>query len=109
MFKGRNRYLDFFPENGMQILARGRLSLYETRGEYQFVVEHIEEIGSGALQRQFERRFEKLRQSGLFDDDRKIPLPRYPQKIGVVTSATGAALQALPQGRHFGKIAVRFA
>ena len=54
MFKGRNRYLDFLPENGMQILARGRLSLYETRGEYQFVVEHIEEIGAGALQRLFE-------------------------------------------------------
>jgi exodeoxyribonuclease VII large subunit len=93
MFKGRNRYLDFLPENGMQILARGRLSLYETRGEYQFVVEHIEEIGAGALQRQFEQRFEKFRRAGLFDENRKIPLVRYPQKIAIVTSPTGAALQ----------------
>ncbi len=92
MFKGRNRYLDFLPENGMQILARGRLSLYEARGEYQFIAEHIEEIGAGALQRQFEQRFEKLRHAGLFDEDRKMPLPAYPKKIGIVTSASGAAL-----------------
>ena len=93
MFKGRNRYLDFIPENGMQILARGRLSLYEARGDYQFIVEHIEEVGAGALQRQFEQRFEKLKAEGLFDENRKQTIPEYPKTIGIVTSATGAALQ----------------
>ncbi len=93
MFKGRNRYLDFSPENGMQILARGRLGLYETRGEYQFIVEHIEETGTGALQYQFEQHFEKFKQEGLFNEDRKKPIPNYPKHIGIITSGTGAALQ----------------
>ncbi|MEM7209443.1 MAG: exodeoxyribonuclease VII large subunit [Pseudomonadota bacterium] len=93
MFKNRNRYLDFMPENGVQILARGRLGLYEARGEYQFIVEHIEEVGSGALQRQFEQRFEKLKAEGLFDEDRKQAIPELPQRIGIVTSPTGAAVR----------------
>ena len=93
MFKSRNRYVDLVPENGRQILARGRISLYEIRGDFQFIVEHIELAGEGLLQQQFEQRFEALKSEGFFDQLNKRPLPDYPQRIGVITSSTGAALQ----------------
>lgn len=92
MFKPRNTYLKFIPENGMQVLARACVSLYEGRGEFQLIVEHLEEAGDGALRRAFEQLKLRLAAEGLFDAARKKPLPTLPRVIGVITSATGAAL-----------------
>ena len=75
------------------MLARGRISLYEPRGEYQFIVEHMEEAGVGALKREFERLKAKLAAEGLFALERKRSLPRFPRRIGVITSPTGAAIR----------------
>jgi exodeoxyribonuclease VII large subunit len=93
MFRQRNMSVGFTPKSGQQILARGRVSLYEPRGDYQFIVEHLEEAGVGALKREFERLKVKLAAEGLFALERKRSLPRFPRRIGVVTSPTGAALQ----------------
>ncbi|HEX7964772.1 MAG TPA: exodeoxyribonuclease VII large subunit [Gammaproteobacteria bacterium] len=93
LFSGRGRLLRFKPANGMKVLARGRVGLYEPRGDYQFIVEHLEEAGHGALQRAFEELKRKLAAEGLFDAALKRPLPRVPRRIGVVTSPTGAALR----------------
>jgi len=93
MFQSRNRAVGFTPRAGQQILARGRVSVYEPRGEYQFIVEHLEEAGEGALKRQFERLKAKLAAEGLFALERKRSLPRFPRRVGVVTSPTGAALR----------------
>ncbi len=93
MFRGRNRLLGFEPENGMHVLARVRVSLYEPRGDYQLIVEHMEESGDGALRRAFEALKRRLQAEGLFDEARKRPLPRLPRRIGVVTSPTGAAIR----------------
>lgn len=93
MFRGRNRLLGFEPADGMHVLARVRVSLYEPRGEYQLVVEHMEEAGDGALRRAFEALKRRLQAEGLFDAARKRPLPRLPRRIGVVTSPTGAAVR----------------
>src|SRR5579871_719974 len=93
MFRQRNSTLGFTPKAGQQILARGRVSLYEPRGDYQFIVEHLEEAGVGALKRDFERLKAKLAAEGLFALERKRSLPRFPRRIGVVTSPTGAALR----------------
>ncbi len=92
MFRSDNRRLDFVPEDGMQVLVRGRLTLYEARGDFQMVVETLEEHGDGALQRAFERLKARLAAEGLFDEARKRPLPRLPRRIGVLTSPTGAAV-----------------
>jgi len=92
MFKGRNRQLRFTPENGMQVLLRVRVTLYEGRGEFQLVVEHMEEAGSGALQRAYEALKHRLGEAGLFDAADKKPLPTLPQSIGVVSSPDGAAV-----------------
>ena len=93
MFKGRNQFLRFKPENGQQVLLRARVSLYEARGNFQLLVEHMEEAGNGALQREFERLKAQLAEQGLFDEDRKKPLPKLPKRIGVITSTTGAAIR----------------
>jgi len=93
LFRREAQRLNFVPENGMQVLARGRLSIYPARGDFQLYVTDLEEAGLGALQRAFEALKKKLAAEGLFDQAHKKPLPRYPRRIGVVTSATGAALR----------------
>ena len=93
MFRNRNQLLRFRPENGMTVIVRGRLSLYEARGDYQLIAEHLQESGVGALQRAFEQLKETLRQRGWFDAARKRALPAAPAHIGVITSPVGAALR----------------
>jgi exodeoxyribonuclease VII large subunit len=93
MFRQRNTGVGFTPKAGQQILARGRVSVYEPRGDYQFIVEHLEEAGVGALKREFERLKAKLAAEGLFAVERKRSLPRFPRRIGVITSPTGAAVR----------------
>ena len=92
MFRNRNRQLRFTPENGMQVLLRVRVTLYEGRGEFQLVVEHMEEAGSGALQRAYEALKYRLGQEGLFAQENKKSLPNMPRSIGVVSSPDGAAV-----------------
>ncbi len=92
-FKGRNRSMANKLENGMQVMVRASVSLYEGRGDYQLIIEFLEEVGDGALQRAFEQLKQKLKQEGLFDSKYKKSLPELPQCIGVVTSATGAAIR----------------
>jgi len=92
MFRNRNRNVRFTPKNGMQILLRVRVTLYEGRGEFQLVVEHMEEAGSGALQRAYEALKHRLGEEGLFDQAHKKDLPTLPQSIGVVSSPDGAAV-----------------
>lgn len=93
MFKQRNRYLKIKPSNGMEVLVRARVSLYEPRGDYQLIVEDMEEAGAGALQRAFEALKVKLQGEGLFDPAHKKALPERPRHIGVITSPTGAAIR----------------
>ena len=93
MFRSALRYQRFRPEDGQHVIARGRLSVYEPKGEYQIVCEHLEPQGVGALQLAFEQLRRRLDQEGLFDTGRKRPLPPLPRKIGVVTSLDGAALR----------------
>ena len=93
MFRQKAMFLRFKPADGAHVLLRARVSLYEGRGEFQLIVEHMEEAGEGALRRQFEQLKAKLAAEGLFDDARKRELPRLPRRIGVVTSPTGAALR----------------
>ena len=93
MFRSANRKLEFEPENGMHVLIRARVGLYEPRGEYQLTVEHMEEAGVGLLQRKFEALKRKLSEEGLFDEAHKQALPAYPRKVSVVTSASGAAVK----------------
>lgn len=93
MFKNRNRLLDFSPRDGQQVLLRARVSLYPVRGEFQLVVEHMEEAGAGALRRAFEQLQKRLDEEGLFDPVHKRPIPPLPRCIGVITSGTGAALR----------------
>ncbi len=109
MFRNRNRSLAFTPEDGMQVLVRGKLSLYEPRGDYQLIVEHMEEAGDGLLQRAFEALKQKLSQEGLFDEEHKRPLPALPERIGVITSPSGAAIRDVLTvlGRRFPAIPVR--
>jgi exodeoxyribonuclease VII large subunit len=93
MFKSRSAWLRFKPVDGMHVLARARVSLYEARGEFQLIVEHLEEAGEGALRREFERLKARLSAEGLFDRARKRALPRFARRIGVITSPTGAAIR----------------
>ena len=93
MFKGRKQLVRFNPENGQQVLIRARVGLYEARGDFQLVAESMEEAGDGALRRAFEELKVKLANEGLFDEDIKQELPELPQHIGVITSATGAAIR----------------
>jgi exodeoxyribonuclease VII large subunit len=93
MFRQRNIAVGFAPRAGQHVLARGRVSVYEARGDYQLIVEHLEEAGVGALRREFEKLKVKLATEGLFALESKRPLPLFPQRIGVITSPTGAALR----------------
>src|SRR5579884_254647 len=93
MFRSQARLLRFRPENGMQIIARGRVTIYDARGELQLSAEFLEPVGAGALQLAFEQLKNKLAQEGLFDPARRKPLPPLPRRIGIVTSPRGAALQ----------------
>ncbi|HEX8184180.1 MAG TPA: exodeoxyribonuclease VII large subunit, partial [Blastocatellia bacterium] len=92
-FRMQNRLIRFTPEDGLSVRAHGRLSLYEARGEYQLLVEYLEPVGVGALQLAFEQLKRRLASEGLFDLERKRPLPALPRLIGVVTSPTGAAVR----------------
>ena len=93
MFRGSLRLLRFTPRDGMRVVARGRLSVYDPKGEYQIVCEHFEPEGLGARQLAFEQLKQRLSTEGLFDPQRKRPLPVLPRKIGVVTSLDGAAVR----------------
>lgn len=92
MFRSQARLLRFRPENGMQIIARGRVTIYDARGELQLSAEFLEPVGAGALQLAFEQLKNKLAKEGLFDPERRKPIPQLPRRIGVVTSPRGAAL-----------------
>jgi exodeoxyribonuclease VII large subunit len=92
MFKNTNQRVRWTPESGQQVSIRARVSLYEGRGEYQLIVEHMEMAGDGQLQQQYERLKAKLSDEGLFADTHKKALPAYPQHIGIITSPTGAAV-----------------
>ncbi|AIF48320.1 exodeoxyribonuclease VII large subunit [Dyella japonica] len=93
MFRPKSTWLKFRPADGMHVLVRARVGLYEPRGEFQLVAEHMEPAGEGALQREFEQLKARLDAEGLFDPARKRPLPRYARRIGVITSPTGAAIR----------------
>jgi exodeoxyribonuclease VII large subunit len=92
-WKGVYRLLRFKPAEGAEVLARGRIEVYEPRGEYQLIVDAIEPVGAGALQLAFERLKKKLAAEGLFEASRKRPLPGFPRRIGIVTSPTGAVIR----------------
>ena len=92
-FRNQARYLKFKPQDGVSLIARGSLGIYETRGEYQLVAEYLEPAGFGALQLAFEQLKQKLAAEGLFDPARKKPLPMLPRTVGVVTSPSGAAIR----------------
>lgn len=93
MFRGAGAKLRFRPENGMKVVARGRVTVYERDGQYQLYINSMEQEGVGALHIAFEELKQKLAKEGLFDADKKKPLPKYPKKIGVVTAPTGAAIR----------------
>lgn len=93
MFRAQARVLKFRPEDGLRVVARGRLGVYEVKGEYQIIVDALEPQGLGALQAAFEQVKRRLEADGLFDPSRKRPLPVLPRRIGLVTSADGAALR----------------
>jgi len=92
MFRGLNQRIRTLPKEGDQVRIRGKVTLYENRGDFQIIVEHIEPAGLGALQQAFDELKRKLLAEGLFDNARKKPLPSLPKHIGVVTSPTGAAI-----------------
>ena len=92
LFKGSARFSRFKPSDGLAVIARGRLEVYEARGEYQLIVESLEPQGTGALQLAFEQMKKRLALEGLFDQARKRPLPRLPKRIGIVTSPSGAVI-----------------
>jgi exodeoxyribonuclease VII large subunit len=108
MFRQRNLAVRAAPRDGMQVMLRARVGLYEARGEFQLVVDHLEEAGEGELRRRFEALKLKLAAEGLFDAGRKRVPPRFPRRIGVVTSASGAALRDVLHvlGRRFGAVPV---
>jgi exodeoxyribonuclease VII large subunit len=93
MFRPKSSWLKFQPRDGLRVLARGRLTLYEARGDYQLVLDHMEEAGEGALRRALEELKAKLAAEGLFDPARKRPLPAFPRRIGLLTSPSGAVVR----------------
>jgi len=108
MFRQRNMLCLFTPRDGQKVLVRARIGLYEPRGEYQLIVDHMEDAGLGALKRQFEELSAKLKQEGLFAAERKRPLPSLPRRIGIITSPTGAAVRDILHvlARRFPAVAV---
>jgi exodeoxyribonuclease VII large subunit len=105
VFRSALRYLKFKPADGLRVVARGRVSVYEPKGEYQLVCEHLEPQGFGALQLAFEQVKKRLQDEGLFDAARKRPLPALPRRIGIVTSLDGAAIRDMLNvlGRRHGR------
>jgi exodeoxyribonuclease VII large subunit len=93
MFKGRNSRTGFLPKNGQHVLIRAQVTLYEARGEYQLVVDHLEDAGVGELMRRYEQLKAKLAAEGLFNPEHKKDLPAQPKRIAIVTSSTGAAIR----------------
>lgn len=93
MFAGNASRLKFKPENGMSVIIRGRVSIYERDGRYQLYIDDMQPDGVGALALAFEQLKDKLSKAGLFDAEHKLPIPEYPRKIGVISSPTGAAIQ----------------
>ncbi|KGK56092.1 exodeoxyribonuclease [Xanthomonas cannabis pv. phaseoli] len=93
MFKPKSTWLKFQPREGLRVLARGRLTLYEARGDYQLVLDHMEEAGEGALRRAFDELRTRLAAEGLFDAERKQPLPAHVRRLAVITSPSGAAVR----------------
>ncbi len=106
LFRNRGRRVRFEPRDGLHVMGFGAVEVYAQRGEYQLVVELLEPKGLGALQLAFEQLKERLQAEGLFSPARKRPLPRFPRKIGIVTSPSGAALRDMLRviGRRFGEI-----
>jgi exodeoxyribonuclease VII large subunit len=111
MFRGQNRQLTFAPEDGMSVVALGRISVYEPRGSYQIILEYLEPAGIGALQIAFEQLKQKLADAGFFDARRKQRLPFLPRKIGIVTSPSGAVVHDIitVTGRRFPSIPLEVA
>jgi len=107
-FKGFRAGLKFQPEDGDQVLLFGRMTVYESRGDYQLIVERMEPKGLGALQKSFEKLKAGLMQEGLFNEENKKPIPPFPWRVGVVTSATGAAVRDIINiiQRHNPKVSV---
>ncbi|WP_066096600.1 exodeoxyribonuclease VII large subunit [Xanthomonas massiliensis] len=103
LFRPKSQWLKFVPREGLRVLARGRLTLYEARGDYQMVLDHLEEAGEGALRRAFEELRQRLAAEGLFDAARKRPLPALVRRLAVITSPTGAAIRDVLSvlGRRF--------
>ena len=93
MFKAKSQWLKFVPREGLKVLVRGRLTVYEARGDYQLILDHMEEAGEGALRRAFEQLKQRLDAEGLFDPARKRPLPAHIRRLAVITSPTGAAVR----------------
>ena len=93
MWRSSTARLSFVPQDGMQVLARGSLDLYEAYGQHQLMVSYLQPAGIGALQQAFEQLKSRLAEEGLFDNARKRPLPRWPKVVGVITSGTGAAVR----------------
>ena len=108
-FRATLRYLKFKPQDGIAVLARGRIDVYETRGEYQLQVELLEPQGHGALQFAFEQLKKKLAAEGLFESARKRPIPKLPRRIGIVTSPSGAVIRDITQilSRRFPGLHIR--
>lgn len=103
MWRGRNNLLFFMPKDGMKVVAQGNVTVYEKRGYYQFEVLELQPAGIGELQLAFEQLKQRLKAEGLFEAEHKKPIPAYPERIGIVTSATGAAIRDLVTvvGRRF--------
>lgn len=103
MFNSSAKRLKFMPEDGMKVIARGRVSVYEATGQYQLYVDDMQPDGVGALNLAYEQLKEKLQKEGLFSELHKKPLPPYPEKVGVITSPTGAAVRDIINvlGRRF--------
>ena len=97
MFRRANLSVKFQPKVGDSAIVRGLLSIYEARGDYQLIVDHMEASGDGALQRQVDALKQKLQAEGLFDPASKLPIPEHCERIGVVTSPTGAAIEDIIQ------------
>jgi exodeoxyribonuclease VII large subunit len=93
MFRPQTRYLKFMPQDGMKVIVRGRVAIYEPRGEYQVILDYMEPLGVGALALAFEQLKKKLAAQGLFDESIKKPLPFLPRRVAVITSPTGAAIR----------------
>lgn len=100
MWRSSTKGLTFQPEDGMEVVAQGALTVYENQGQYQLVAKRLKPVGAGALQAAFEQLKTRLAEEGLFDEGNKQPLPAYPDCVGVVTSATGAAVRDIIQVLH---------